>query len=264
MNAPPKPIRIPKPLRAIVVAFGMYSRVPMPYLAWGPDSMAYALCGFPLVGAVVGAAVTLWAALCGALAIGATLRAAGILAIPVVVAGGIHLDGFCDVSDALSSHQPRERKLEIMKDSHVGAFAVITLCLYLLTEFAMLCEINFTFARTLTIAAIPVMTRALSAFAAVTLKNARDDGVLVTFTSAARPNAARLVSLAWFAAAAILMIICEPLTGVMVVLTALLSLAYYRWLSYKQFGGITGDLAGWFLQVCEWACLAATLAAQWI
>ena len=48
-----------------------------------------------------------------------------LLLIPVLVSGGIHLDGLLDTSDALNSYQPREKKLEILKDSNAGAFAII-------------------------------------------------------------------------------------------------------------------------------------------
>ena len=49
-----------------------------------------------------------------------------------MVTGGVHVDGLLDTSDALSSWQERERRLEILKDSHAGAFAVITACAFFL------------------------------------------------------------------------------------------------------------------------------------
>ena len=52
-------------------------------------------------------------------------------ALPLLVTGGIHADGFCDTVDALSSHAEREKMLEILKDSHCGAFAVIFFGLWL-------------------------------------------------------------------------------------------------------------------------------------
>ena len=53
-----------------------------------------------------------------------------LLLISVFVTGGIHLDGLLDTADAMSSYQERERRLEILKDSHAGAFAVITCVVY--------------------------------------------------------------------------------------------------------------------------------------
>ncbi len=53
-----------------------------------------------------------------------------LVLVPVFVTGGIHVDGLLDTSDALSSWQERSRRLEILKDSHAGAFAVITAAVY--------------------------------------------------------------------------------------------------------------------------------------
>ena len=53
-----------------------------------------------------------------------------LVLVPVIVTGGIHVDGLLDTSDALSSWRDREKRLEILKDSHAGAFAVITACVY--------------------------------------------------------------------------------------------------------------------------------------
>ena len=50
----------------------------------------------------------------------------------LLVTGGIHLDGFMDTTDARSSYGDREKKLAILKDSHVGAFAVIGCSFYLI------------------------------------------------------------------------------------------------------------------------------------
>ena len=63
-------------------------------------------------------------------------QAAGFALIPVWITGGIHLDGYADTCDALSSYGDREKKLEILKDPHCGAFAVIRLCSYFLAYFA--------------------------------------------------------------------------------------------------------------------------------
>ena len=54
------------------------------------------------------------------------------LAIPFLVTGGIHMDGFMDTMDAVHSYGDRTKKLEILKDPHLGAFAVICAAVYLL------------------------------------------------------------------------------------------------------------------------------------
>ncbi len=62
--------------------------------------------------------------------------------IPVFVSGGIHLDGFMDTMDALGSWGDKEKKLEILKDSHNGAFAVIGICCYFTVSLGVWSEIR--------------------------------------------------------------------------------------------------------------------------
>ena len=98
-------------LQTMAVAFAMFSALPVPQFTWNSKNMRYALCAFPLIGGVIGA---LWS-LCGALPLPDMIRAGGFCLIPVLVTGGIHLDGYADTSDALSSYGDREKKLEILK-----------------------------------------------------------------------------------------------------------------------------------------------------
>lgn len=68
---------------------------------------------------------------------------AGVMTLlPVLVNGGIHMDGFLDTMDALNSYGSREKKLEILKDSRTGAFAVIGFGLYLVASLALWSEAN--------------------------------------------------------------------------------------------------------------------------
>ena len=72
------------------------------------------------------------------------VRAAGFCLIPVWVTGGIHLDGYADTCDALCSYGDTQKKLDILKDPHCGAFAVIRLCSYFVAYFALCCCVQFT------------------------------------------------------------------------------------------------------------------------
>ena len=112
-------------VNSFVVAFSMYSKIPMPGADWTKENMKYSMCFFPWVGLAVGALEFGWFYLAEFLGFQPLLRSAGFVLIPVLVTGGIHLDGFLDTSDAMSSWREKERRLEILKDSHAGAFAVI-------------------------------------------------------------------------------------------------------------------------------------------
>lgn len=249
-------------LRSFWIAVSMYSKLPAPRVEWEKRSLSWALCFFPAVGIAVGLLLRLWLELSLLLGLGTELRAAVALLIPVAVSGGIHLDGFCDTADALGSHQPREKKLEILKDSHTGAFAIIACSFYLIFFFSAWCQIE-TVPRHFWVLAIgPVLSRSLSGLAAVSWPNARGSGLLAVFTQPMDASRARLVMVLWGLLSCTGMLALDPLTGGASILAAGLVFLYYRSMSTRQFGGITGDLAGFFLQVCECAMVFAVAMVQ--
>ena len=151
---------------SLVIAFSMYSRIPMPMVAWTEKGMKYALCFFPAVGIAVGAAVAAFWQLSRLLGLGDLSRLCVETALPLLITGGIHMDGFLDTVDARSSHQSRERKLEILKDPHAGAFAIAGCGVYLLFYAAAFSELSpEAFPG---IAGVFVMSRALSGYSVVT------------------------------------------------------------------------------------------------
>ena len=249
-------------MKSLIIAFAMYSKVPMPRVDWEKKALAWALCFFPLVGAVIGTVLYGWMVLARYLGLGPLFFAAFALLIPIALNGGIHLDGFCDTCDALSSHQSRGRKLEILKDSHTGAFAIICCGLYLLVFFACWCEVAAVGRAALVLALGPVLSRSLSGLFAVTLPNARGTGLLATFTGPMDTAKARGVMVIWVVACAAALLWLDLWTGGAALLGAGLACLYYRVMSARQFGGVTGDLAGFFLQICELAMVLAVVLAQ--
>ena len=130
-------------LNSLAIAISMYSKIPVPNVEWNEKNMKYAMCFFPVVGAVIGIIQFLIGGFllmytdCGSL-----FFAVVMALIPVVITGGIHLDGYADTTDALSSYGEKEKKLEILKDPHTGAFAVIGLCVYFLADAALWSEVT--------------------------------------------------------------------------------------------------------------------------
>lgn len=233
----------------------------MPQVAWEERNMKYAICFFPLVGGVTGGLVLLWVWLCGVLELNFVLRAVGAVVVPLLVTGGIHMDGFCDTTDALSSHQPMERKLEILKDSHTGAFSIIFSCVYLILAFGALSQVE-SWRGWCVIGLGFVLSRALSGLALANLKGARPTGMLQAFADASHKTAVSLAMLVFIALAAAGMLVISPVSGGGALVVAALCLLFYRSMAYRQFGGITGDLAGFFLQLCELG-VALAVALTW-
>ena len=243
-------------LETIVVAFAMFSALPVPRIDWNERNMRYAMAAFPLIGAVIGA---LWC-VCGALPLPDMLRAAGFCLIPVAVTGGIHLDGYADTSDALSSYGYREKKLDILKDPHCGAFAVIRLCSYFVAYFALCCCVQFTPQVGAVWLLALVLERACSGYAVAAFPLAKNTGLAHTFATAADRTTVRRVL---GCLSIVLAVALFALGGGVLVLAAGFALWRYHRVAIKQFGGITGDLAGWFLQKAELYMLAALVFCQW-
>ena len=242
-------------LQTIAVAFAMFSALPVPQFEWDQKNMRYAMCAFPLIGLVIGA---LWC-LCGVLPLPDAARAAGFCLIPVWVTGGIHLDGYADTSDALSSYGDREKKLEILKDSHCGAFAVIRLCTYFIAYLCLAACVRFTPRVGLVWTMALVLERCLSGFAVAAFPMAKNTGLAHTFATAADRQT---VKNALCAAGVVLTAMLTYWGGLALAATAFGMLVWYHHVAQKQFGGITGDLAGWFLQKAELWMLAALVFSQ--
>ena len=233
------------------IAFAMFSKIPMPQADWSKENMKYMFCFFPFIGAVIGAFSLLAAKTGWYFGIGNGFLTVILVLIPVVITGGIHVDGLLDTSDALSSWQERTRRLEILKDSHAGAFAIITACVYfilclgawrqLLGDHDGICIMSIGF----------MMSRCLSGIGVIIFPKARTDGTVAEFSRNASEIVARNVLAMMFAALAVLMIWINPVRGVLAAGTALLVFWWYHHMAMKYFGGTTGDLSGFFLCICE-------------
>lgn len=246
-------------LQSMIIAFSMYSKIPMPRVEWQEKNMKYAMCFFPLIGAVIGTCVLVIGNLLSAGTFGKLFMAAVMTLLPILITGGIHMDGFLDTMDALSSYGDREKKLAILKDSHAGAFAVLGMGCYLVWNVAVWSEAR---AEMLPVIACGyVLSRAFSGLSVVTFPAARNSGLVKTFQDGAHKRRVRIVMICWIAAVSLLMLYLDRKTGITAVLCAVIVFLYYRRICRKQFGGITGDLAGYFLQVCELAVLTGIVLA---
>lgn len=235
----------------IATAFSMYSALPMPQIGWTDATMKYSMCFFPLVGVFIGAVVWLWTLLCGAASFGTVLSAAVLAVLPPFLSGGIHLDGLIDTGDAIGSHQSPERRLEILKDSHTGAFGVIFCAFYLLLCFGFAAQF-FSDARAPYLLCLGyVLSRGYSSFGIVSLRLARDTGLARAFADSADKRTVAVVSVIWILAASAGMIALRPAAGIAAAAASFLWFLLLRKICYTRFGGFTGDLAGFLLCINE-------------
>lgn len=244
-------------LKAFFIAFSIYSKIPVPQFEWREEDMKYMLCFFPWVGIVTGILVYGWGMLCKAYQTGELCYILVGAAIPLLVTGGFHMDGFMDTMDAFHSYQPRERKLEILKDSHIGAFSVIMLVSYGLLYLASFSQISDE--RLLRIAAAGFfLSRVLGGISLVLFPKAKKDGLAYLFAGSAQKKIVT-GTLALQGMVCIFFVLWTDLfAGIVILLAAMLVFGYYYWKSKKELGGITGDTTGYFIVICEGAVMIAS------
>lgn len=255
--------------KSLVAAFSTYSKIPMPHMDWDEKNMRYSMCWFPVVGVVIGAASIFCGYILQVYAVSEILTSVVLTAIPLVITGGIHMDGFLDTIDAKSAYRSAEERLKILKDPHIGAFAVIFGMLYLLLSCGLFSEM--TFGQIGFVAVGYVYSRILSGLSVVIFDNAKKDGML-TAVKGASDKKVKWILLAelMFCVAAWLIVGAALCGGLGVIystacmVAGLLSFCYYRHMAYKWFGGVTGDLAGYFLQVCELVILLAVVVVKYL
>lgn len=241
----------------LIIAFAMYSKIPMPKVDWNKKNMKYAFCFFPLIGIVIGLITLGEYYLFSYLNMGVIFQTVFYVVTPLIVTGGIHLDGFIDTMDARNSYQEKEKKLEILKDPHIGAFALISCIIYYLITIGFMSEIT---QKGIYIIALGYgYSRALSGLGVVTLKGAKSSGLVAMFSDMAEKKTVRIVMICYIIVGIIAMTLISPIIGAMAALSGILSFLYYKRMSYKEFDGITGDLAGYFIQLCELSILIVTV-----
>lgn len=250
-------------LKSCSIAFSMYSKIPMPQFLWEDEDMRYVMCFFPLVGVVIGMVTVLWWYIAKNASIGMECVSMIGLVIPILISGGIHLDGFIDTMDALSSYQSRERKLEILKDSHIGAFALIQLLMYACIYLGAYSELKSDVDIYL-VALGFVLSRILSGIGVVTFKCAKHDGLLYYFSSKSQEVIVRSALIGEFVLCAVALGWIGAWRGIFVLVVSCLVFAYYKWKCDKEFGGITGDTAGWFVSICECAIVVSVALCSMI
>jgi adenosylcobinamide-GDP ribazoletransferase len=166
--------------------------------------------------------------------------------IYVFLTGGLHLDGLGDTADGLFSHRPKERILEIMKDSRVGTNAVLAVIFVILSYIFLIMQIP-TKALGL-IVLMPVIGRMALPLAAGLEKYARQNGLGLHFINFCGPKEI-IIGLTITSAISFLIL---GIKGLLIVLSIGILISFITKLLAAKIDGITGDILG---AVCELAQL---------
>ena len=154
---------------AFAMCQSMFCAIPFPGNIWNEQAMDKMLLFLPVVGLEIGVVWAGLAWLCNVGNLPILVKGLILSVYPYLVTGFIHLDGYMDVTDAVKSYRSLERRREILKDSHVGAFAVIGIILLLLAQFAFMASAKEN-ADSRILVFVPAVSRCCSALAVTALK----------------------------------------------------------------------------------------------
>ncbi|SMO47562.1 cobalamin-5'-phosphate synthase [Ruegeria faecimaris] len=236
----------------IPLALVLLTRLPVPRL---PDRVfsrqASAVWAFPLAGLVVGllACAVGWMAT----AMGLPSIACAILVVLVltITTGAMHEDGLADTADGLWGGFTPERRLEIMKDSHIGTYGVLALTSSQLLRVSLITAILSNAGFT-TILAACIVSRVMMPVVMSFLPNARQSGLS---HSVGAPGSTAVIL-----GGAMALLLTLPMIGLQVVfptLIAALSAVAMAMLAKAKIEGQTGDILGATQQLAEIGFLMA-------
>ena len=238
---------------AFAMCQSMFCAIPFPGNIWDEKARDKMLLFLPVVGLEMG---ILWAILawgCRVLNLPVLVTGLILAVYPYLVTGFIHLDGYMDVTDAVKSCRSLERRREILKDSHVGAFAVIGIVLLLLAQFSFLASAQDS-VDVKVLMFVPAVSRCCSALAVTGLKPMSTSQYADQKKSKAH-MAVLAVMLGVFLGAGFM--ICGKYGFVL--LGCLGGYGFALRKAYRSLEGMNGDISGYALSLGE-LCAAAVYA----
>lgn len=229
--------------KAFWMSFSMFCAIPTPFShVWEESVRSLMLVMFPFVGAIIGGIWALGGILLTRIGCPLFLKAALLTLLPYWLTGGIHLDGYMDCCDAIFSRRPLEKRREILKDSHVGSFAVTHLAMLFLIGFAAFasCEGEKNYA---VLILICMASRAASAIGVSTLRPMNHSEYAGNFQEGIQKG--NVIALF------VILLLSMGLgfwlfgwNGFLPVFAAVLGYAVFTGIAFKDLDGFSGDVTG--------------------
>ncbi len=246
----------------VLIALQLLTRLPVPDADWSRTDRppATAAWAYPLAGAIASLPAIIVALLCQWLPLAAPISAGLILAALIMATGALHEDGLADCADGFWGGHARERRLEIMKDSAIGTYGVLSLILVVGLKWAALTHLLEQESAPYFLLAAAMLSRAALSLVMACLPHARDRGLA---HATGKPGMATVaVALASAVLVSALVLSTDSLLAAMfaAAAAALASAAVAR----QKIGGQTGDVLGAVQQLSElavWIAIAALASA---
>lgn len=233
-------------IKGLIAALQFLTRIPINIsVDFNSKNLSKSTFFFPyvglLIGAIAGGVGYFINILCGN-EVGAVFAVLSL----VVVTGGLHIDGLSDTSDGFFSARNKERILEIMKDSRTGTFGVVAVVMDLLLKFVIISKL-----RTSIIIPSIMLASGNARLTVVMLmaymKNARPNGMGSMFSDG-KPKKYFYMGLITYLAVIILGFGVKTLIPLA---AAFIASGLITVKAYKTIGGLTGDVYGANIEICE-------------
>ncbi len=248
-----------KLLSGFLMALTMYTVIPVRHIKWDDEYRPYMITCLPIIGVIIGA---IWSALFLLLQFLVTgeflprpLAAAIFALYPFLISGGLHLDGFMDVNDALKSCRDLDERRRILKDSHVGAFATVAAIMLFLIWYAACLSLDFVNGDFHIFFFIPIISRSLGGLAVALLPSMSTSEYTDDFRERCSKGMIAFIELSIAAAIVGCIFLCD--LNAITLAAALLGFGYALFKAYKGLEGMNGDIAGYSIVVSETVAIIA-------
>lgn len=228
-----------------------FTRIPGLKVEFSENNTKYLFLFFPLIGLIIGGLTFLFYLLINLFIDETFIKALLLIAFNIIITGGIHLDGFLDSMDAISSHRSKAEKKVIIKDSLLGAFSLINFSVLMIVLFSALyylIKLDLVFL----IIIIPLLSRTFLLFV---IKNSKleSDDLIGFFTSTFILKNSYLIMFIYLIIGLIIVLLFNFSWLVYLIVCALLLLFSFIYLKYYQlhFDKLNGDLCGCFICIGE-------------
>ncbi|TPK66911.1 adenosylcobinamide-GDP ribazoletransferase [Mesorhizobium sp. B2-4-15] len=240
----------------VALCLVFFTRLPLPVLDFRGRGLAAAIWAAPIAGVVVGLIGAIVFATAERFGLAMGPAAALGLVSTVITTGCLHEDGLSDVADGFGGGKSRGRKLEIMRDSRIGAYGAVALALSLLTRWNVLSEFADPTQALFALVAAHAASRGLLGAFMHLLPSARSDGL-----SAGAGPVSLDTAIAGAVLGAIPLLLLGPGGAIAALILLGLLFAAFHALCLNQIGGQTGDTIGALQQVSEIAVLLVASVA---
>ncbi len=244
-------------MRSLIIALSVFTRIPMPRVDWEKENMRFIFCWFPLIGLILGLLEYAWHMAAVYFGLGSFIYGSAAAVIPVVLTGGIHIDGFMDTCDALSSHGDKEKMQAVLADPHIGAFAIIYTIVYFLLYFGAFTQLYGDTASVICICAAYVLVRAMAVVFITSTEFSKKSGLLYSLTEHNMTVVTSIITVVWIMGSLGAMECSRVVPSLVSVVLLILFQIFFRRTVLKKFGGVSGDPAGFYISVGELICLLA-------